>query len=790
MRFKLPAMNAPRIPPRPLAVTSDPAQQLGSSATQRAQWVLALGQLSRALWPVVLLVKLGLILALSGWLPLLGPWGHAGVLAGYAVMMALAANYAVTHYQRPNPTLARRAVEKASALPHRPLTTLADTPIGNARLWERHRRAAAALIRQTPLRLPHLSLAMGGRLWQVGSLLSWLLVIGLLAYVGSDTPLRLREAVYPQLGQLVPSPHVDAFITPPAYSGLPPQTLPDNPAVVSVLPGSQISLRVNGGLFPPVLDLPERSLRLTREDNASYAYTAPLASEGPLVLRQDGRRLGRWQIRLIADAPPEIDFTEPPQASEQKTTRIAYTASDDVGLERITLRIEPVIVSVTSAHGQPMELTLPLSEKFSRQAKGFRFFDLTAHPLAGSDVLLTLIATDSHGQSRESMPVRYTLPERVFTHPIARALINLRKELLVRGPAMRDDGRDVLRQLGQTVFTAPDYDPVGVLALHVIGLRFALGSAFADATSEQVMEKLMWETALHFEDGGTTASLNALREAQQALEDALANNASSAELRQLMQQLAQTMADYLDHLQQQGQGEEAQNPSGDSISREDVEALLNQLQQMAQSGAHDQARQLLQQLQQLMENLQPHGQPGRPDPEFERDLQKLNDLSDQQQDMMRSQPQDEQTPSGEQDAKQQDQLRRDLGDIMQNMAERDLDISKLGKGEREMSAARDALRQSEREQAAGHQGRALQHLREGLEDLRQQAQQRRQAGGATDPLGRSRGAGDPDTGTVKIPDADDLSRARQLLEELRHRSENPDLPAPERDYIDRLIKLY
>jgi len=44
-------------------------------------------------------------------------------------------------------------------------------------------------------------------------------------------------------------------------------------------------------------------------------------------------------------------------------------------------------------------------------------------------VEIRLVATDALGQSGESTPAQMTLPERTFNHPIARAIIDQRKEL-------------------------------------------------------------------------------------------------------------------------------------------------------------------------------------------------------------------------------------------------------------------------------------------------------------------------------------------------------------------------
>ena len=52
------------------------------------------------------------------------------------------------------------------------------------------------------------------------------------------------------------------------------------------------------------------------------------------------------------------------------------------------------------------------------------------------------------------------------------------------------------------------------------------------------------------------------------------------------------------------------------------------------------------------------------------------------------------------------------------------------------------------------------------------------------------GAGQMDTGDVKLPDKSDLQRAREILQELRRRAGENQRPRYELDYLDRLLKRF
>ena len=60
--------------------------------------------------------------------------------------------------------------------------------------------------------------------------------------------------------------------------------------------------------------------------------------------------------------------------------------------------------------------------------------------------------------------------------------------------------------------------------------------------------ELLWDTALRIEDGRATLAQRDLRDAMQALQDALARNAPDAEIDQLMSELQQAIDRYLQAL--------------------------------------------------------------------------------------------------------------------------------------------------------------------------------------------------------------------------------------------------
>jgi uncharacterized protein (TIGR02302 family) len=133
----------------------------------------------------------------------------------------------------------------------------------------------------------------------------------------------------------------------------------------------------------------------------------------------------------------------------------------------------------------------------------------------------------------------------------------------------------------------------------------------------------------------------------------------------------------------------------------------------------------------------------------------------------------------------------------------------LGDADSAMGDAGDQLGDGNADGAVGSQGRALEALRRGAQDLAQQLQQgqgdgnpndngpsnrvgrQQNSGPNADPLGRPlRGREFSDDLTVKIPGEIDVQRVRRILEELRRRFSDPQRPQLELDYLERLLKDY
>ncbi|HXP13621.1 MAG TPA: DUF4175 family protein, partial [Stellaceae bacterium] len=622
--------------------------------------------LAPALFPSWLALGIFLSLALFDAPAVLPGWLQALLLAPLAATAGLNLAVLLRRFRLPSHEAARRRIETASLLAHRPLTALEDRLAGGgdgggeaAGLWQAHRARMSAAIRRLSVGFPRAGLARRDP-YGLRGVLALALVAGVLI-AGGDWRARIGRAFHPDFSLFGPQAPVslDVWISPPQYTGLPPQflPLPPGPAPVEVPAGSAVLAQLHGAGAVPALRIDRAATAMSRVDQSNFKGQAVIASGSTLEIVQGFRTLGSWPIHVVPDLPPSIEFAKQPEASARGTLRLEYRAEDDYGVEGVKLLVR----RPDDQAGGTLSLDLDLPDQHAKTAQGAAYVDLTAHPWAGSKVQLQLVASDALGQTGSSDIIEATLPERVFLNPLARAIVGQRKALL-RDPGAREAVAETVAGLALNP-KLYNGDIVVFLALRTAADRLALDR---DGDTPLVVAALLWDIAVRVEDGNDLASQNDLRQSMEALQDALAQNAPQERIEQLMRDLQQQIDRYLQALSGQEQ-RPGQNPppSGPSqtLSSRDFQTVLDRARELARAGARDQARNLLARLQDLLENLRAsspmdmHGPQGQ-------SLGAMQDLMHRQQQLLdrsfrQSRQEGESKSPG--DAAEQEELRRSLG---------------------------------------------------------------------------------------------------------------------------------
>lgn len=742
-----------------------------------------------ALWPPLGVCGLFVCLALLGLPQVLPPAGQCAFLGVFALAAAVLLWRGFAGLRAPAPPEVDRRLEHDSGFAHRPLAVLSDRPVAadafGAALWDLHFYRSAAQLARLRVRRPRPGLARADRHALRGAL-----VVALAACIGiagTDAPRRVWAALTPSLPRAVAAPatELQAWITPPAYTGLAPIFLKsgaDDAAPLRVPTGSRLVVSVTGGGDGrPSLDLGGRHASFTALSAGSFQAGLALTKSGVLHVRRAGDSLARWRIDVLPDLPPKAVWAgKPGPARAQLHTALPWRASDDYGVTKLVaeLRLK------ARPKAPPIVVPIPVAGT-GKEAHGIAEPDLSANPWAGLPVTARLVAHDAIGQQGISADAAFTLPERHFRNPEARKLIAIRK-----GLSLRPDDRDAALAGLDALLVQPGSigkDPSAYVNL--AGIYYLLEFDHAPAAVPQAQRRI-WQLALRLEEGAAARSDQALQNAMRAAQDALSamKAAPDAAHRRALEQKLQALEDAIRrHMQalarqyqNQGLPPAAQFPNARRLDQKTLEAMAQRALEAARHGKPQQAEQALAQLRQMLDAMrQAHPmtaqdrarekarRQARQQMSVMQDLLNreggiLNHTQERRQEAARAgamhTPAPDQSAGQAHDAAVQKALRRALGEVMEQVGELTGKVpGSLGAADQAMERAAKALGAGKDTPAQAAELKAIQNLQKGGRQAAQQMAQKfgqgqngqgGQGGGAMLTQGNGEGEGfAPDQGT-------------------------------------------
>ena len=849
-----------------------------TQALQRAQYAIAWERVWPGLARILSVGGLFLVASWAGlWLAL--PFAGRAIGIGLFVLAALAAFYPFAKFRWPTREEALSRLDRGTGIRHRPATALTDTlqtqdPIAQA-LWREQRERTLASIKRIRAGLPSPRLPIHDP-WALRALVMVMLVAAYFA-AGDERMLRIAAA-FDWNGVLAPANvRVDAWVTPPNYTGKPPVILsnrdpaaPDSGAPLPVPAGSTLLVRSSGGTIDVVVGGGVTEVAPSEQaPKGTNERHFKIAADGTAHVRAPaGQPL--WRFAATPDRAPSISLAKDPERQARGSLQMSYKLEDDYGVTEARAQFVARNADAVKESGkevskevsdktaprplfEPPQFPLVLPNARTRNGVGQTVKDLSEDPYAGADVTLTLTAKDEAGNEGKSEPFNMRLPERLFTKPLARALIEQRRVLALDA----NQNAQVFTALDALMIAPELFTPEAGHYLGLYSVARQLEAARTDDAMREVVASL-WALAVTIEDGNISDVDKALRAAQEALKQALERGATDEEIKKLTDNLRAALDNFLRQLAEQFRNNPQQlarplDPNTKTLSQQDLKSMLDRLERMSRSGDKEAAKQLLEQLQQMLENLQ-MAQPGQGGDDMEQALNELGDMIRKQQQLRdKTYKQGQDSRRDRQRGKQGDQSMGDLQQDQQGLRDRlkklQEELAKRGMGpgqrgqqgqqgqrgekgqqgqgqqgqggdpgdgdgedglEQADSAMGDAtgrLGEGNADSAVDSQGRALEALRKGAQSLAEAMQQGdgdqpgdgpgnprgRQQGAqnSTDPLGRPMRHNEfTDDYTVKIPGEIDVQRVRRILEELRRRLADPSRPQIELDYIERLLKDY
>lgn len=819
--------------------TADGAKKSGRLERMLRRSAVAL--LMERVWRVAVAVAtLALFFLALSWL---GLWREAGVefrmtgvaLFGAAAVFVIAREFALGWPRR------RAALARLDAdAPLRPASSLDDTLAGRdpdpatTELWALHRVRLEKALARTPITPPQPRLAERDPF----ALRALALVAAVAAafVAGDEKRARLAAAFDWRTASLLgPAARVDAWLDPPPYTGRPPIVL------AAEREGAPVEAPINA-----ILHVRPASAGVATDGALTAVEAAPAKPDAPKAepVKELSFKLGgaarlalpdgrRFDLVALPDKAPTIALTENPRNNTRGSMTLAFRTEDDYGV----VSAEAVFSASTGRRTlyAPPRLALALPPGGGGLGEARATLDLADSPWAGAQATLRLVAKDAADNDAASEPIDVTLPQRRFTKPLARALVEQRRNL-----ALDPEARANVRAALEALSLAPEaFDTPSSIHLGLRAARRGLEGTRDDDDLRSVVD-MLWAMALSLEDGDLSQAERDLRAAERELREAMARGDSDEEIARRTEELRAALDKFLQQLGEQAARDRDRNPTRDgagdnrALNQDDLQNMLDDMAKAMRSGDLAQAQKLLDDLQDVLENLQPSrdgaGARGR---EMSRALSEIDRLAREQQQLRDETFQGLKRPGDDDASRPSRNTRPSSGEPQPGDAasERDRQHGLRDRLERQQEAlrrsgedagedlddARKAMKEAEealgksgegRGKAVDAQGRALQALRQGADKLAAQMRGegedgaegeegqgkkpdgRGRIGEGRDPLGRASGANrgantrnryDP----LGLPPA---QRAHRVQEELRRRLGQPERPIEELDYLQRLLR--
>ena len=810
-----------------------PAEPLGpQSRLERLRRAAALALYWEGLWPPLATAGVvALLFAAASWF---GLWLEAPPLARLAALalfalalIAALAPLARLRWPRRAQSLAR--LDRDAAVTHRPasgledrLVNASDDPATQA-LWALHKARLARDVDSLSVKPPSPNLAARDP-YALRFIAVLLALVGAMA-AGSERFARIAAAFHgmPMLAAHADA-RVDAWIDPPAYTGKPPIFLKIDETgaakavavpelsvlVVRADPGA-VSVSVSGGLSPTAA-------------TSGQERRFSIVGNGEVKIYRGGAVAADVSIQVAAKTPPSIRLLEPPKNNISGSLTLHYMIEDAYGVREAAGAVVLADRKAQAAHSLfgPPTLALSLPEGAKRTGEAHSTVDLSEHPWAGARVTLSLTATSVSQANATSPPVEIALPQKNFVNPLAKALVEMRRALVLDPDGKRPRVARAIEalRLGPELF---ETSPRVYLDLDGAGRRLAMAKSDDDLRD---VAAWLWALALSVENGDASQALKDLRAAEDKLRETLREGASPQKLKELSQKLREASERFLAEMMRNADKQAMQD--AEPMDSKDMDAMLDRLEKDAEAGAKEDAQAMLDQLQEMTENLQSVDK-GKQNPAAKQMRQSLRDLDkllkDQQalrDDTFREDQRErsESPPAasgeglsslGQRQRALQDRLEgvekrlrslgaetpKNLDDAAGDMSDAERNLK--GEGSEGQGKSKRRFGHSPKGDAVESQGKAIEALRQGGQEMQKQMRGKGKGkggyvglpgakrGGGDDPLGRGQdGAKGAAEGELS-GGADRAERARRVLEEVRRRLANPNRATDEREYLERLI---
>ena len=731
----------------------------------------------------------------------------------------------------PNIKSCVRRLEIDNQLKNRPLSVLFDTPALNKEsiLWKKHYIRMLDQVQSIKNFKSKAILKLSDPLF---IRFPFLLISFVIIFSNSNNYItKVEAALIPDFSvEKTTSAIFTGWISPPKYTGISPILLSETMSQIDSPQGSILTARIFGGKGVSKLVINNQEKDFIKIDKDNFALESLVEDTGMLMIWQDDNVIFSKNLNIIKDQPPIIKLLNKPEKTVKGVLKIGYILEDDYGIKNLQAN-----VIIKDKRSSLEETEIFFSIPFDPEIKGSQFseyyYDLTEHIWAGMPVLFFITGKDFVGNEGKSKEHEILLPERDFKNPLAISLINQRKNLGLELISVEETIFN-LALIEENKYLHDDYFIAHKWLSEVVqSLKESITKSNVEGFKQirkKAIDKL-WKAALFVESGQLAKAEEDLRKAQEALKEALSQSNDASEVQESIDNLDEALGKYLDEIEdpmnvdapQVSESDDPGDRGGENGAqtneRQDLEKKLEEIADLAVAGSLDEAEKQLEEMQDTTEALDRDAlgealgeEEGESQPMA---MQQISEMIEQQEALMEDSFEasmnaaqaDQQTPgSGPVNAgKEQDTLRKQLEDVMKEIAESDDPIpEELGRADRAMRQASRELNRNRPDRAESAQGKAIEELKKAAESIdrmhsssgpSQMAGQNEnnRSRDRRDPLGRvPPGQGSSPGGDVGLPNEPDITRARKIAKQLYLKAEESLEGTVERRYVDSLLDWY
>lgn len=557
----------------------------------------------------------------------------------------------------------------------------------------------------------------------------------------------------------------------------------------------------------------DKEIPVVRKEKNNYHINYNIKDNQNIIIKKSKDYYKKWSFKVLPDKPPIIEFLSKPIIVNQTAITFLAKASDDYGIKLLRANISRPL-----EYGHFKEEYLSYNLKLDTEVSGTNksiesyFYERLSHMIwAGSESVLTLIASDSSGQIIKKLE-NIIIPKKEFRDALANEIINIRADIAKKKVTLAAAKEKLSLIRNKNEYLQKDFYAKKIL-LEVFD---NMNQKENFSISNKLFIK-MYELAKIIEEGKTYLAKKNLEQIEQNLFDSIKEKQSD-KISTNINKLKESIESLFKLDEENSKSKTEFNKKVNNSLRNEINKLTQQIEDLLKTGSKKKANEKIRKLQQLTERIKNPNrnkdamQKAQKREEF---INKLSELLNEQEKVMEETfnraankgkfEQSSQGSGGKSSKEKQEELRNTLGNLMRDIGASESEIpQELGKADRAMRQASRDLEGGRPDNASNAQGRALEMIQRSInkinsEQILKNGQLAKAGNQSNEEIAQKDYLADKENmeyqgtsagGKLEIPQERKLQTAKKIADELYNRYNQENRSLKDKMYIKNLLDWY